>query len=72
MKHWAPHKQDLHSATVAGIVTADLCRCTRNHKVPGDATPVPLAKLGEAHQEQTVLLLSPGNALPPLSITATL
>lgn len=43
-----------------------LCGCARHHEAPGDGAPVALAELGEAHQEQAVLLLCPGDALPPL------
>ena len=39
-------------------------------KIAGDAAPVPLAILGQAHEEEAVLLLSPGDALPPLRVLA--
>lgn len=42
----------------------------RDDKVAGDGAPVALAVLGQAHEEQAVLLLRPGDALAPLGVLA--
>lgn len=49
-----------------------LSGCSRDDKVPGNATPVTLAKFGEAHEKQAMLLLCPRNALSSLGIISAL
>lgn len=51
---------------------ADLRWGARDHKVPGNASPVPFPKLRQSHQEQAMFFLSPWNTLAPLRIIPTL